>query len=80
MVIMHALNYTFHETNKQNGDYEEEIDGSIGSFTSQTYLRVPYIIARAEKRGGGKYVWGIWTGFYVHCCNVGSTNQMAASG
>ena len=44
------------------------------SLASQTYF------ARVEKRGGGKYVWCIWTGFCVHCRNVGSTNQVAASG
>ena len=50
------------------------------SLASQTYFARARIL-RAPKRGeGGKYVWCIWTGFCVHCRNVGSTIQIAVSG
>ena len=49
------------------------------SPASQTYFARARIL-RAPKRGEGeKYVWCIWTGFCVHCRNVGSTNQIAVS-
>ena len=56
------------------------ITSRMHSLASQTYFARARIL-RAPKRGEGeKYVWCIWTGFCVHCRNVGSTNQIAASG
>ena len=52
---------------------------TLYSLVSQTYFaRAVYCVQRKE--GGGENTFGVFGQVCVHCRNVGSTNQITASG